>query len=158
MAARDEQPQPELSSLDQQKAGWWSKNCLEVVQSSCQLHPLLTRSMPTPPTSANVCAKCVGHKPDLARTAMAAASAMAVFPLAVGAQTTTDWPARNFSTACCWKRSKVYEKADAMASYEVAAALVACNPPACTQHESQSASRHHSSIVQIACDIEQALP
>lgn len=43
----------------------------------------------------------------LASTAMAAASAMAVLPLAVGAQTTTERPARNFSTAWDWNLSKV---------------------------------------------------
>ena len=48
---------------------------------------------------------CCAARPDRARTATAAASAMAVFPAPVGAHTSTELPARNFCTASFWKRS-----------------------------------------------------
>lgn len=48
----------------------------------------------------------VCSRTDLARTATAAASAMAVLPAPVGAHTSTDLPSRKRRTACCWKPSK----------------------------------------------------
>ncbi len=53
---------------------------------------------------------------DLARTATAAASAMAVFPAPVGAHTSTDFPSRKCETACFWKPSKGNWKVSSISS------------------------------------------
>lgn len=53
---------------------------------------------------------------DRARTATAAASAMAVLPAPVGAHTSTELPARNFSTAFFWKPSRGNWKVSSISS------------------------------------------